>query len=104
MARTIVLMVSGPANRFQDDFVLRTKQAREWAEFTQEQMAKLLQLDQGTYKNYETIRPLPHRYVVPFCLATKTNIEWLYTGRKARTPMPTLVQDTDLAAAEDKSA
>ncbi len=60
-------------------FIRRTKQARE-ARFTQNEICKLLELDQGTWKQYETRTPLPHRYIPKFCVATGVSADWLLTG------------------------
>jgi DNA-binding XRE family transcriptional regulator len=48
-------------------FIQRTREARAASRLSQPKMAKKLGIDQGTYKNYETIRPLPHELVPLFC-------------------------------------
>jgi len=61
-------------------FIRRTKQAREAAFDSQKPMLTILGVDQGTYKQYETRTPLPHRFIPKFCAATRVSIEWLLTG------------------------
>lgn len=61
-------------------FIRRTRQAREARWPTQKAIYTLLDLTQGTYKQYETRTPLPHRYIPKFCLATGVSMEWLLTG------------------------
>ena len=67
--------------RIEDDFIARTKLARERAGFTQDEIAEVLGMKQGTYKNYERNRPLPHRYVRAFCLACRVDPLFLYDMR-----------------------
>src|SRR5882724_3369348 len=62
-------------------FVDRTRAARVARFETQSPMLTILELDQGTYKQYETRTPLPHRFIPKFCAATGVDIEWLLTGR-----------------------
>jgi hypothetical protein len=62
-------------------FIARTKLAREARYKTQNPMLEILDLDQGTYKQYETRTPLPHRFIPKFCAATGVEIGWLLTGR-----------------------
>ena len=61
-------------------FIRRVKQAREAAFETQRPMLTILGLEQGTYKQYESRTPLPHRFIPKFCAATKVSMEWLLTG------------------------
>lgn len=61
-------------------FIRRTKLAREATFETQKPMCTILGLDQGTYKQYESRTPLPHRYIPKFCAATRVSMEWLLTG------------------------
>jgi transcriptional regulator with XRE-family HTH domain len=74
-------MAKTPVNQFVSEFIHRTRQAREEAKFTQQDISDLLGIGQGTYKNYETHRLMPHNLVPAFCLATRVDIAWLYTGR-----------------------
>lgn len=62
-------------------FIRRTKAARE-ARFPEGQkpMLTILGVEQGTYKQYETRTPLPHRYIPKFCAATGVSLDWLLTG------------------------
>lgn len=78
---TIILMPIQSASSFREQFVLRTKEARENTDYTQDEIADLLGISQGTYKNYETIRPLPHEYVHRFCALCRIDLDWLYTGK-----------------------
>lgn len=66
---------------YRAQFLSRTKQAREEARFTQEEIAELLEIEQDQYKNYETRTMLPHRYISKFCIATKKSIGWLFDAR-----------------------
>lgn len=66
---------------FKEAFIRRTAEARERRGLTQEEMATLLGLSQGTYKQYETRSLLPHRLIVPFCIATGVELAWLFTGK-----------------------
>lgn len=82
-AAAIWAMAVRPPRDFRDDFVKRTQTARERKNRTQEEVAVMLGIDQGTYKNYETLRPMPHHLVVPFCLAMDIEMDWLF-GRPAK--------------------
>ena len=53
--------------RIRQGIVVRTLEARERAGLTQVQIANALGIPQDTYKNYETIRPLPHELIPLFC-------------------------------------
>ncbi len=75
---------SEPLSKFTIDFVARTKLARKRSGLTQVEVAEILRIDQGTYKQYETRSPLPHRFVAAFCAATHTDAHWLFTGRMHR--------------------
>lgn len=61
-------------------FINRVKLARMSRFETQKPILTILGVDQGTYKQYETRTPLPHRYIPKFCAATGVEIEWLLTG------------------------
>lgn len=67
-------------------FLQRTKEAREKANFTQDQIAKILQISQDTYKQYEIRSLLPHRYIGAFCTATRISESWLLTGHGSPKP------------------
>ncbi len=73
-------------------FVRRVRTARMARFDTQKPMITILGLDQGTYKQYETRTPLPHRFIPKFCAATGVEIDWLLTGEgegpRALEPMP----------------
>ncbi len=62
-------------------FIARTKRAREARFPTQRPILTILEIDQGTYKQYEARTPLPHRYIPKFCAATGVDVEWLLTGQ-----------------------
>lgn len=61
-------------------FIRRVKMAREARYPTQKPMCLILGIEQGTYKQYETRTPLPHRFIPKFCAATGVQIRWLLTG------------------------
>lgn len=61
-------------------FIRRVRMAREARFDTQKPMLTILGLEQGTYKQYETRTPLPHRLIPVFCAATGVSLEWLLTG------------------------
>ncbi len=61
-------------------FIGRVKLARLARFPKQGPMLTILGLDQGTYKQYESRTPLPHRYLPKFCAATGVTLEWLLTG------------------------
>lgn len=61
-------------------FIRRTRLAREARFDRQKPMYKLLGIDQGLYKQYETRTPLPHRFIPRFCLIAGVDLEWLLTG------------------------
>lgn len=66
---------------FEASFRARVAAARRAAGKTQEEMATLLNMRQGRYKQYETRSLLPHFYVERFCLATSVTSHWLMTGK-----------------------
>ena len=72
------------ASAFKAVFIKRTATARERTGMSQDEMAVALGIGQGTYKNYETNRCLPHQHVATFCRISNIDIEWLYTGRAAK--------------------
>lgn len=61
-------------------FIRRVRLAREARYPTQKPMLTILEVEQGTYKQYETRTPMPHRLIPKFCAATGVSIEWLLTG------------------------
>jgi hypothetical protein len=62
-------------------FISRVRSAREARFPDQKPMLVILDLDQGTYKQYETRTPLPRRYIPKFCAACGVTVEWLLTAR-----------------------
>jgi len=73
-------------------FIRRVKQAREARFPTQNPMLVILGVEQGTYKQYETRTPLPHRFIPKFCAATGVSMEWLLTGEGKGPAVESLVQ------------
>lgn len=76
------------AEEIRRGFIQRTREARSAIGLSQPKMAKALKIDQGTYKNYETIRPLPHELVPLFCEICEISPVDLYpsvSGRARRT-------------------
>ena len=69
---------------FKQQFIQRTKEAREAIGYSQDRIGQALGIKQDTYKNYEIDRELPHEYVPQFCAITGRSIEWLYTGKQRR--------------------
>ena len=67
------------ATQFKDKFIGRVKDARNRSGFTQEDMAKILGIEQGRYKQYETRSYLPHEFVDVFCTATRISAAWLFS-------------------------
>jgi DNA-binding XRE family transcriptional regulator len=76
----LCLMSRTASNRtdFKSAFINRTAEARKSAGYTQNEIATILGIDQGTYKQYETRSVLPHMYVIRFCTACRIDVEWLY--------------------------
>ena len=72
------------ASTFAAEFIARTKQARNQSGYTQTEMATILGISQGRYKQYETRSPLPHEFIPAFCIATRVNEHWLFTGHARR--------------------
>lgn len=71
-------MASGA--EYRASFLRRTKEARAASGFTQEQLAKLLDMPQDKYKTYEVRSLLPHSLIERFCLITRVDPLWLLTG------------------------
>jgi transcriptional regulator with XRE-family HTH domain len=67
--------------QFVAEVTARTKQAREDAGFTQAQIAKLLDLEVGTYHKYECRTPMPHLVMIKFCVHTNVLIQELFHGK-----------------------
>jgi len=61
-------------------FIGRVKRARLARFPKQGPILTILGVDQGTYKQYESRTPLPHRYLPKFCAATGVSLDWLLTG------------------------
>jgi transcriptional regulator with XRE-family HTH domain len=67
-----------------EDFVVRTKQAREAAGFTQEQTARFLGVSLEAYQKYEQRSPLPHCHINDSISLTKVDYAWLFSGKGRR--------------------
>ena len=65
---------------YKDAFLQRVAEARVAAGFTQEELASVLDLDQGTYKTYETKTLMPHDLIPRFCIAVRVSTAWLLDG------------------------
>jgi transcriptional regulator with XRE-family HTH domain len=65
---------------FRDNFIRRTQIARKQANYSQQAIAVLLQIDQGKYKQYETRSLLPHALIPAFCVICGVSLHWLFTG------------------------
>lgn len=63
---------------FRESFIARVKSARIASGLTQVQISKLLEIDQGTYKMYETRSMLPHDLIPRFCIACRIEVGDLY--------------------------
>ena len=73
-------MVKGSTkSAFKAAFIARTKQARIARGYSQEQMAALLDMPQGTYKQYESRSLLPHDLIPRFSLLCGLDANWLFT-------------------------
>lgn len=75
-----------PTAAYDQQFIERTRFARERAGYSQTEIAKLLDIPQDRYKQYETRSKLPYQFVERFTLACRISIEWLMTG-KERMPL-----------------
>lgn len=78
-----------PLTPFERGFIQRVREARTASFDSQEEIAELLGIEQGRYKNYETNRLLPHEFIHHFCALTRFNIAWLFAGHGPRR-MPVL--------------
>lgn len=72
-------------SRFSDDFQARTREAREAAGYSQTRLAKLLGIEQGTYKQYESRAGsmLPHDLLPLFCELCRVSLAWMYLGEES---------------------
>lgn len=66
---------------FNDEFCLRTRNAREARGFKQAEMAEVLGLETDTYSKYERRTPLPHRLIPRFCLVCGLSLDDLFGAR-----------------------
>jgi transcriptional regulator with XRE-family HTH domain len=73
---------------FTQDYIRRTKQAREESGYSPEEMADFLNLKFDTYLKYEYRTPLP-RYLVPrFCSLCRVAVGWLFGVEEAARGSP----------------
>lgn len=63
-------------------FLLRTKEARERRGFTQEEIAVLLDIKQTVYHKYEVRSYMPHYLIRRFCIACGIDIDFLYEEQR----------------------
>jgi DNA-binding XRE family transcriptional regulator len=86
------------ATRIKEQIIARTKEARESAGYTQEQVSTVLGIEQGRYKMYETRSPLPYHFIDPFCTLCRVSPTWLITGKGERSS-PTIKPKSNRPAA-----
>jgi len=72
----------------QENYIKRTRQAREQSGLLQREVARSLGVAVNTYTNYELQRPMPQKYIASFCRITGVAEEWLLTGRQAQQEQP----------------
>lgn len=73
---------ANPKTDFKADFCARVKAARIKKGLKQWQIAEILGMDQGTYKQYEGRSYMPHDLIPTFCLACDIDVSYLFTGRR----------------------
>jgi hypothetical protein len=84
-----VLMAKGATRTdFKADFTGRVKSARISAGYTQQQIADLLHIDQGKYKQYEGRSFMAYELIPRFCLLTRIDEHWLFTGNQRAAAQP----------------
>lgn len=83
-AMTFCPSIHSMDRNFTEDFIERTRIARERKFSSQDAIAKALGITAASYQKYETRTPLPHRYIFDFCKKTGTDIFWLFTGKHTR--------------------
>ena len=66
-----------PSN-FVNLFCAATRRARINAGLNQTELAEKLGMTRGTYKTYENRSPLPHEFVIRFCMHANITIAELY--------------------------
>lgn len=86
----IVLMDKDAEKRFNLVLAARVRAARigisgdpKNPRFTQEKLAQLLRINQGTYKNYEKSRPMKHYLIATFCDLCGIKVESLFAPIQA---------------------
>lgn len=100
-------MADSAKSAYHDGFIQRVKQAREASGYSQEVMAGLLGMQQGTYKQYESRSLLPHYLFERFCLITRCDIIWLVAGKGRFTqsrPSGPEIESLDLGKTSQKPA
>ncbi len=66
------------ASDYNERFLARTAAARDQSGLTQKDVATALGIPQDHYKQFERRTLLPHRFVMPFCVTTRVNPEYLF--------------------------
>lgn len=72
---------------YKQRFIARTRAARAARFEHQQELCTALNIDQGTYKQYETRSLLPHWLIPRFCAACAVDIKWLFTAKGKGVPM-----------------
>lgn len=85
------LMPSEAKSAYRLKFLARTREAREYAGFSQARLAALLEdgMGQDKYKTYESRTCLPHEYIDRFCAVCGVSLLWLMTGEGQMRRSPT---------------
>lgn len=65
---------------YRQDFLRRTREAREATGLARDDFAKLLGVPKEAYTKYETRSLLPHDLTAQFLLITGASYTWLFTG------------------------
>ncbi len=74
-----------PLSECRKAFIARTKEARVKTGLSGKQMGQALGgMAQDTYKNFETIRELPHEHIAAFCLISGVTADWLFDMERER--------------------
>src|SRR5581483_3703613 len=103
-ARTISVvrpLESVTPTRYRRQFFERVRAARVSAGKSPAEMAQLLRVPKDTYHRYETRTLLPHHLMEIFCKLTRSDLDWLVTGKAAaeslRRPEPESSSDAQTA-------
>lgn len=85
-------------------FIRRVRVAREARFPKQKDIYELLGVDQGTWKQYESRTPLPHRLIPKFIKACQVSYEWLLTGEGRGPAMPEIPTSIEKRASKPRRA